>query len=107
MSNPFDSRMTIASLLSGAGLTGESRKLAVWAKGIEIPSFDRTIWRRDAFRRVIRYSDYGNRNSEYGWEIDHIHPTALGGLDHISNLRPLHCEVNAGLGGLLGGIMGR
>lgn len=100
-----NSRLSIADLL--ANPTGESLKLAVWAKGQVIPNFDPAVWRYDAFGHVIRYQDYGDRNSTYGWEKDHIHPSALGGADHISNLRPLHCKNNAGLGGLLGGLLNR
>lgn len=91
----------------GSMFTGEARKLAVWQKGIVVPGYSPAIWRHDVFRRLIRYSDYGNRNSAYGWEIDHIHPIALGGSDHLSNLRPLHCLINAGLGGFLGSALRR
>jgi hypothetical protein len=71
-----------------------------------IPGYDPVVWRRDALHRVIRYSDYGDRNSKFGWEIDHYPiPRALGGSEDISNLRPLHCTNNAGLGGILGGLL--
>ena len=94
--------------LSGLlGLGDEARKAAVWAKGSIIPGYDSNIWRRDAFGRAIKFSDYGDRASKYGWEIDHISPSALGGGDDISNLRPLHCANNAGLGGVLGGLLKR
>ncbi|MBN8982099.1 MAG: HNH endonuclease [Rhizobiales bacterium] len=81
------------------------RKLAVWAKGNLIPGYDPAIWRRDAFGHAIRFSDYGDRQSDHGWEIDHIVATALGGADDISNLRPLHHTNNSTLGGLLGGLL--
>jgi len=84
----------------------EVRRCQVWAKGQPIEGFDPNDWRRDDFGWTIRYADYGDRNSAYGWEIDHVRPTALGGYDHISNLRPLHCKCNAGLGGILGGLLG-
>src|SRR3989442_13738871 len=85
----------------------EARKLAVWAKGHIIPGYDPATWRRDDFGHAIRFSDYGDRNSTYGWEIDHIVATALGGLDDLSNFRPFRTAVNAGLGGLFAGVLQR
>ena len=75
----------------------------VWIKGRAIPNYDAGTWRRDDFGAVIRFYDYGDRSSEYGWEVDPILPAAMGGSDDISNLRPLHCRINAGPGGVLGG----
>jgi len=86
-------------------LTGDTRKFAVWAKGRIIPGYDPTEWRHDDYGHVIRYWDYGNRDSQYGWEIDHIHPFSLGGSEDISNLRPLHCKRNASLGGALSALL--
>ena len=80
----------------------ESRKRAVWSKGHKVLGFDPSIVRQDDKGYRIYYAEYGNRLSEYGWEIDHITPVALGGPDDISNLRPLHWRANARLGGLLG-----
>lgn len=100
--------------MSGLGLLGalgglpdENRKLAVWAKGRVILGYDAAIWRHDDFGHVIRFADYGDRNSAYGWEIDHIHASALGGSDDISNLRPLHHTANSSLGGTLSGLLNR
>jgi|SRR5580700_4129140 hypothetical protein len=94
-------------MLGAFGLTDENRKLVVWAKGTIIPGYDPATWRRDAFGSAIRYADYGDRNSEYGWEIDHIVANALGGSEDISNLRPLHFRNNASLGGALAGLLKR
>ena len=88
-------------------LSDESRKMAVWAKGYVIPGYDSRVWRRDDAGMIICYSHYGNRSSPYGWEIDHIVATILGGSDDIANLRPLHCPVNASLGGFLGAALPR
>ena len=41
-----------------------------------------------------------------GWQIDHITPIRFGGSDDMSNLRPLYCQTNASLGGIIGSILG-
>ena len=66
----------------------------VWKKGRPIPNWDPAQWRHDDFGNPIKYSEYGNRNSKYGWEIDHIVPKADDGSDELRNLRPLQWEAN-------------
>lgn len=96
------------ALMGLFGLASEgSKKLSVWAKGQAIAGYDPSIWRRDEYGHAIRFSDYGDRSSQYGWEIDHIFPSALGGSDELHNLRPLHHARNASLGGLLGAFLDR
>lgn len=70
----------------------------VWNKGTTIEGYPPNMWRRDAYGNAIRYTDYGNRDSDYGWEMDHIVPASLGGSDDPSNLRPLHWRSNASRG---------
>ena len=78
-------------------------KRLVWTKGQIIPGWSADEWRHDKDGRVIRWEDYGNRQSENGWEIHHVLATTLGGSDALSNLIPLHWETNASHGGRLSG----
>jgi 5-methylcytosine-specific restriction endonuclease McrA len=67
----------------------------VWSKGRVIDNYNPEIWRRDLCGYVMEFSEHGNRNSEYGWEIDHINPVVNGGGDELTNLQPLCWENNA------------
>jgi hypothetical protein len=104
-----DSLSAIAGLL---GMDGEEerRKRAVWEKALVIPSLlshpDHV--RRDALGNTIRFDQYGNANSPYGWDFDHFPvPRALGGGDDVSNLRPLHCSANRSRGALVKALINR
>ena len=88
----------------GGLLVGVLTKIAVWDKGTPIPGRDPTTWRRDAYGNIMKYSEFGNRKSEYGWERDHIAASALGGPDTVDNMRPLHWRANASLGGALSNL---
>ncbi len=72
----------------------EQLKQNVWSKGQTIAGHDPDVRRRDACGRAIRFNDHGNTNSEFGWEIDHIFPTSLGGGDALDNLQPLYWATN-------------
>ena len=54
-----------------------------WRGGLEgIPQTRRA--------NFIKYLDYANRGSQYGWKIGHILPVARVGTDRSDNFRPLH-----------------
>src|SRR6478609_8443798 len=67
---------------------------AVWNKGTIVPGKDPAILRKDSCGAFIKRSDYGNCNSQFGWEIDHHQPVARGGSDHLFNLQPLQWQNN-------------
>ena len=73
----------------------EVLRLAVWKKGRIIGGFPPEQWRWDAYGYVIRYADYGNGSSRYGWQIDRFHDAIPSGGDPLAELRPLNCCSSA------------
>ena len=67
----------------------------VWEKGFIASKYNPKIWRKDRCGAWITRKGYGNRKSQYGWEIDHIKPKSEGGTDELSNFRLLQWENNA------------
>ena len=66
-----------------------------WDNGDIIEGRDLTLWRRDAFGSLIHRRRYGDHDSQYGWEIDHLQPIVLGGAESLANYRPLHWRNSA------------
>lgn len=63
----------------------------VWEKGKVVGNNDPNVWRKDECHAWIKRTEHGNRDSQYGWEIDHIDPD---GGDELPNLRSLQWENN-------------
>ena len=85
----------------------EKLKRQVWDKGIIVDQYPSDLVRKDACGAFIMYEHFGNRDSIFGWEIDHIYPaTELKEkgvyteeqIDNIINLRPLNWKNNVSKG---------
>ena len=70
----------------------------VWEKATVVEGFDSKNIRKDACGAWILRSKYGLRDSEFGWEIDHVYPISLGGDDNFLNLRAMQWENNVSKG---------
>ena len=69
-----------------------------WERAKEVDGCDPDQIRKDCCGALIKRSEYGNRDSQYGWEVDHIFPKSKGGDDNESNLRAMQWENNASKG---------
>jgi len=66
----------------------------VWKKGIIVANYSPDLWRLDRCGIMMNFFEHGNKNSQYGWEIDHINPVSNGGKDNLENLQPLNWVNN-------------
>lgn len=62
---------SLAGEASEWGPTGSSRELRdrAWENGEVVSGNDPELWRKDEFGAWIYRLDYGNRRSEFGWEL--------------------------------------
>jgi hypothetical protein len=87
----------ILSAINPFALYSEEMKRAVWAKTTP-PGllFNPAEYGFDANSKLIRFADFGDTNSPYGWQFDHFPISkANQGPDALWNLRPLNCHDNA------------
>jgi hypothetical protein len=74
----------------------EDLKRACWGRTSPVASQVHSWeFRRDRLGNLIRYGDFGNRHSPFGWEIDDIVPRSLGGTADNDNLQALHWKAIA------------
>jgi len=64
----------------------------VWEKGGIIPGYDPEAWRQDECGAWIGRRFYGNKDSQYGWEIFAAEPRVQGSEVETSNLHPMQWE---------------
>ena len=71
---------------------------SVWDKGIIVPPYNPSNFRKDKCGAWMDWNEYGNRESKLGWEIDHIIPCSFFNLKdsveqymcfRYQNLQPL------------------
>jgi len=74
----------------------------VWNKALGIPGQDMRLWRQDPCGAYMYRDHYGNTNSKWGWEIDHIQPVAHRGTDVMGNLQALQWQNNRRKGDNIG-----
>lgn len=80
----------------------EEKKKRIWDKMTTPPGMDISKFKLDACGALICWDQYGNRQSDVGWEIDHVIPKALllnkdvpdEEIDDEINLRPMHWKNN-------------
>ena len=74
----------------------EDLKRAAWARTSPV-SAQLSSWefRKDCLGNLVRYADFGNRHSPFGWELDYIVSRALGGSSDVDNLQVLHWKAGA------------
>jgi hypothetical protein len=63
-----------------------------WTKATIVANANPDVLRKDACGAWIRRDMYLVRNSEYGWEIDHIFPMSKGGTTRKENVRALQWQ---------------
>ncbi|MCA8835447.1 MAG: HNH endonuclease [Proteobacteria bacterium] len=65
----------------------------VWDKGRRVRGKNPDVYRKDTEGNEIYRTSYG-KDTDMGWEIDHIDPRARGGGDNMENLQPLQTKAN-------------
>lgn len=68
----------------------EDLKRAAWSRTNPVDAAAKGWeFRKDCLGNLVRYADYGNRHSPFGWELDYI------GSEAVENLRVLHWRTAA------------
>ena len=74
----------------------EDLKRSAWSRTTPVGGHA-NAWefRKDKLGNLVRYADYGNRKSPFGWELDYIVPRSVGGNLDPENLQALHWRATA------------
>ena len=72
----------------------EDLKRAAWSRTSPVSGhLNSWEFRKDCLGNVIRYGDYGNRHSPFGWELESL--MVAGGLNDPDNVQALHWRRQA------------
>ena len=74
----------------------EDLKRAAWSRTNPVSGQQLNAWefRKDCLGNVVRYADFGNRHSPFGWELDSI-TGQTGRSTDPDNLQALHWKTVA------------
>jgi hypothetical protein len=73
----------------------EKHKIAAWNNASAPPEgYDKKLYRLDSCGAIIYWSSYG-KDTNMGWEVDHIFPESKGGKDDHVNLRAMQHQNNS------------
>lgn len=80
--------------LFGGTYSTHARRVAIWNRAAPIPGCDKAIWRCDGHGRVIRWADYDDRFSRYGWTaVRAPRESLLAQTLGLSTDKPVHLNL--------------
>jgi hypothetical protein len=83
-------------------MINETKRREIWERLRSIEGKELEEYRLDPCGALIRWSKYGDRSDDCGWEVDHVVPKAFllskgateEEIDESVNLRPMQWENN-------------
>lgn len=74
----------------------EELKRSAWARTSPVGNHQHAWeFRKDRLGNLVRYGDYGNRKSPFGWELAAIEPRGLAGVTDAGSVQALHWRASA------------
>lgn len=78
-------------------MTTKEQKEKAWNNAKRIRGKDPDLYRQDPYGNEMYKHSYG-KDSDAGWEVDHIKPKSRGGSNSTYNQQALNTSVNRGKG---------
>ena len=77
----------------------DAQKQTAWnkAKIVENDNDKGKVWRKDLADAWIKFTDYGDQESDYGWEVDHAFPESKGGGTEDYNIQAMNWHFGVGM----------